>query len=360
MSTSPLPASLSFSHDHDPGITRKPLSEGFAYFAPDGSRITDQEVTDRLNAIGLPPAYERCWYSADPQGHIQAIGYDAKGRKQYRYHNDFREHQEDAKYELLAKFGRALPKLRRKVDRDITGRAMSRDTVLAAVVRLIDTTHIRVGNEQYVKDNKSFGATTLRNRHAKVTGGKLMLSYVGKSGKKRTVTITDKNLVRIAKRTQDLPGQHLFEFIGADGQPHPVTSSDVNAYIKGAMGDAFTAKNFRTWGASVIAFTGIADSADKKLKMKAVIEPVAEALGNTVAISRKSYVHPALIEALKDAGAIGAKSLPRTSQHLSRYERGLIEFLEKLPTPEEMAQAKVEEEAAVQAEALLENIVEAA
>ena len=358
MATAPaLPGDLNFSHDHDPGITRRKVRGGWGYFHPDGSRVTDRDEIDRLNAIGLPPAYERCWFSPDPNGHIQAVGYDNKGRKQYRYHAGFREHQEDAKYELLAKFGRALPKLRRKVEKDITGRAMSRDTVLAAVVRLIDTTHIRVGNEQYVKDNKSFGATTLRNRHAKVSGGKLMLSYVGKSGKKRTVTITDRNLVRIAKRTQDLPGQHLFEFIGADGEPHPVTSSDVNAYIKDAMGDAFTAKNFRTWGASVIAFTGIADSADKKLRMKSVIEPVAEALGNTVAISRKSYVHPALIEALKDAGAIGKKSLPRASQYLSRYERGLIDFLEALPTAEEKAELRIEEEAAAQAEEMLEKVV---
>ena len=360
MSTSELPGGLSFSNDQDPGITREPLADGWAYYDPDGSRITDRVEIDRLNAIGLPPAYERCWYCPDPNGHIQAVGYDAKGRKQYRYHNEFRAHQEDAKYHMLAEFGRALPKLRRKVDADITGKAMTRDTVLAAVVRLIDTTHIRVGNEQYAKDNKSFGATTLRNRHAKVEGGKLRLTCVGKSGKKRTVTITDKNLVRVAKRTQDLPGQHLFEFVGADGQPHPVTSNDVNAYIKEATGGDFTAKNFRTWGASVIAFTGIADNFDGKPKMKAVIEPVAEALGNTVAISRKSYVHPALIEALKDAGAIGRKGLPRATQYLSRYERGLIDFLEALPTAEKMEQAKAEEEAATRAEALLEDIVEAA
>lgn len=354
--SSAFPGDLSFSHDQGPGITRRKVRHGWGYFGPDGDRITDRDEIDRLNAIGFPPAYERCWFCPDANGHIQAVGYDAKGRKQYRYHADFREHQEDAKYELLAKFGRALPKLRRKVEEDITGRAMSRDTVLAAVVRLIDTTHIRVGNEQYVKDNKSFGATTLRNRHAKVSGGKLLLSYVGKSGKKRTVTITDRNLVRIAKRTQDLPGQHLFEFIGADGEPHAATSSDVNAYIKDAMGDAFTAKNFRTWGASVIAFTGIADSADAKLKMKAVIEPVAVALGNTVAISRKSYVHPALIDALKDAGAIGAKSLPRQTSSLSRYERGLIDFLEALPAPEEKAKLKVEETAAAMAEKMLKAV----
>lgn len=357
MATAPaLPGDLNFSHDQGPGITRQKVRHGWSYFDPDGGRITDRDEIDRLNAIGMPPAYERCWFCPDADGHIQAVGYDAKGRKQYRYHAGFREHQEDAKYELLAKFGRALPKLRHKVEEDIAGRAMNRDTVLAAVVRLIDTTHIRVGNEQYVKDNRSFGATTLRNRHARLSGGKLLLSYVGKSGKKRTMTITDRNLVRIARRAQDLPGQHLFEFIGADGLAHPVTSSDVNAYIKDVMGDAFTAKNFRTWGASVIAFTGIADSADSKPKMKAVIEPVAEALGNTVAISRKSYVHPALIDALKDAGAIGAKGLPRETQWLSRYERGLIQFLEALPTPEETAALKFEEDAAAKAERMLKAV----
>lgn len=326
------------------GITRKRRGRYWQYFAADGSRITDREEIDRLNAIGMPPAYERCWFCPDANGHIQAIGYDAKGRKQYRYHPLFREQQESRKYERLALFGRALPKLRKKVEEDIQGRALSADTVVAAVVRLIDETQMRIGNEEYAKENKSFGATTLRNRHAKVQAGKLKLTYTGKHGIKRTVTITDKNLARIAKRTQDLPGQNLFEFIDDEGNRRPVTSSDVNAYIKDAMGDDFTAKDFRTWGASVIAFEEMAKRAESgRIKLKSVMEPVAEALGNTPAISRKSYVHPALIEAAKDAGAL-CGNLPRTGKYLSSAERGLIEFLEALPKEE--AKLEKAEEAA--------------
>jgi DNA topoisomerase-1 len=314
------------------------------YFDAEGNRITDREEIDRLNAIGMPPAYERCWFCPQPEGHLQAVGYDAKGRKQYRYHPDFRAEQESAKYERLAQFGRCLPKLRKRIEEDITGKATRRETVLAAVVRLIESTHMRIGNEEYAKANKSFGATTLRNRHAKVERGKLKITYTGKHGIKRTVTVTDRNLTRIAKKTQDLPGQHLFEFVTEDGEVCPVTSGDVNAYIKEAMGEAFTAKDFRTWGASVIAFEEIAKRAAEtgRIHLKSVMEPVAEALGNTPAISRKSYVHPALIEAAKDAGAIGEKKLPRASKYLSSAERGLIEFLDALPEAEAEVEAKVE------------------
>ncbi|HEY0445032.1 MAG TPA: DNA topoisomerase IB [Allosphingosinicella sp.] len=327
-----------------PGITRKRRGRYWQYFGPDGSRITDRDEIDRLNAIGLPPAYERCWFCPQPNGHIQAIGFDAKGRKQYRYHPDFRAEQETRKYERMAEFGRKLPKLRKKIEEDIAGRKLSCDTVVAAVVRLIDETHMRVGNEEYARENKSFGATTLRNRHAKVAGGKVKLSYTGKHGIKRTVTVTDRRLARIAKRTQDLPGQQLFSFIDDDGAVRPVTSSDVNDYLKAAMGEEFTAKDFRTWGASVLAFQEIVRRIDseRSLQLKNVIAPVAEALGNTPAIARKSYVHPALIEALKDAGAIGEGKLPRPGKHLSSYERGLIEFLEALPKEQARVEAKVE------------------
>ncbi len=343
---------LNFVDDTAPGITRKKLRLGWGYYGPDGKRITDRAEIERLTKIGMPPAYERCWFCPDPNGHMQAVGYDAKGRKQYRYHPDFRAQQEAHKYERLAAFGRALHKLRKKIEEDITGRKLAADTVLAAVVRLIDTTHMRVGNEEYAKDNKSFGATTLRNRHARVEGGKLKLSYKGKHGIKRTVTVNDRNLARIAKRTQDLPGQHLFEFIDAEGEIRPVTSGDVNAYIKEAMGGDFTAKDFRTWGASVIAFEEMAKRAEEhgKIKLKSVIEPVAEALGNTVAISRKSYIHPAIIEAAKDAGALGDRKLPRAGKFLSAHERGLIEFLEALPKEEAKLEAEAEAEGKTEAQ----------
>jgi DNA topoisomerase-1 len=324
-----------------PGITRRRRGRYWQYFRADGSRVTERDEIERLNGVGMPPAYERCWFCPDPEGHIQAVGWDARGRKQYRYHAGFRAQQEALKYERLAAFGRALPKLRKRVEQDLEGKPTARGTVLAAVVRLIDETRMRVGNEEYAKENKSFGATTLRNRHAKVERGRLKISYTGKHGIKRTVTVTDRNLARIAKRTQDLPGQHLFEYVGDDGAVCPVTSGDVNAYIKEAMGEDFTAKDFRTWGASTIAFEEMVKRAEKgRIHLKSVIEPVAEALGNTVAISRKSYVHPALIEAAKDAGALGERKLPRAGKYLSSAERGLIEFLDALPVEEAKAKAK--------------------
>ena len=338
---------IRYVEDSSPGISRKRKGRYWMYFAADGSRITDREEIDRLNAIGMPPAYERCWFCPKPDGHIQAVGYDAKGRKQYRYHPGFREQQENRKYERLARFGHALPKLRKRVEADLAGKATAKETVLAAVVRLIDETRMRVGNEEYAKANKSFGATTLRNRHAKVERGRLKISYTGKHGIKRTVTIADRHLSRIARRTQDLPGQNLFEYVGDDGEVCPVSSGDVNAYIKEAMGDDFTAKDFRTWGASVIAFEQMARTIAENgtVKLKSVMEPVAEALGNTPAISRKSYVHPALIEAAKDAGAIGDRKLPRDTRHMSSAERGLIEFLEALPKEQEAVVTKAKSRA---------------
>nr|MDP8994491.1 hypothetical protein [Pseudomonadota bacterium] len=285
-----------------------------------------------------------CWFCPDPDGHIQAVGYDAKGRKQYRYHPAFREQQENLKYERLAAFGRALPKLRRRIEKDIAGKTTAEKTVLAAVVRLIDSARMRVGNEEYAKENNSFGATTLRNRHVKVEGRKLRIAYPGKHGIKRMITVDDPRLVRIARKTQDLTGQHLFEYVDEEGEVCPVTSSEVNAYIKEAMGEEFTAKDFRTWGASVIAFEEMVKRVSErgKVKIKSVIAPVAEALGNTPAISRKSYVHPALIEAARDAGALGDGKLPRATKYLSAAERGLIDFLEALPEEKEQAEWEAE------------------
>ena len=323
---------LRYIDDSGPGITRERKGRYWRYFGPDGKRITKRAEIDRLNAIGMPPAYERVWLCPDPDGHIQGVGYDAKGRKQYRYHPDFRAQQDSLKYERLADFGRSLPRLRKRVEEDIAGKPTSCEAVIAAVIRLIEATHMRVGSEEYAKANKSFGATTLRTRHAKVAGHKVRISYPGKHGIKRTVTVTDRRLARIAKQTQDLPGQHLFVFEGGNGDVRPVSSSDVNAYIKEAMSDEFTAKDFRTWGASVIAFKEMRRRAARssRVRLKSMIEPVAEALGNTAAISRKSYVHPALIEAASDAGALDTGPLPRRTKDLSGAERGLIGFLDAM------------------------------
>ena len=319
---------LRYVDDSQPGITRRRKGRYWQYFDAQGKRITDRDEIDRLNGVGLPPAYRDAWFSPDPDGHIQAIGYDDKGRKQYRYHPGFREQQEAAKYERCREFGKVLPKLRRRVEADLRKRSLSRDTVVAAVIRLLDGGRIRVGNEAYAQTNKSFGATTLRNRHAKVAGRTVKMRFRAKSGIERELNITDATLSRIVRKCQDLPGQHLFQYLNGDGEPHPVSSTDVNDYIREATGADFTAKHFRTWSASVLAFEQICAAGDEGVGLKTMLEPVAEALGNTPAISRKSYVHPSIIEAVKDAPRRRlALQCPRASKYLSSAERGLIAFL---------------------------------
>ena len=321
---------LKHSNDSQPGITRKKARIGWAYFSPDGSRITEREEIERLNAIGLPPAYEDAWFCPDPNGHIQATGRDAKGRKQYRYHDEFRARQDKNKYSGALEFGAALPKIRRKVAADLRKRALGRDTVLAAIVRLLDTQYLRVGNAQYAKDNNSLGATTLRSRHVQRKGNRLKMRFKGKHGIVQEVPITDAYLKRIVSRCQELPGQNLFQYVDEEGNACPITSADVNDYIREASGGDFTAKNFRTWGASVIAFEQMLESEEsRKISLKTVLEPVAEALGNTPAISRKSYVHPKLIEAARERprDPLNGMERPRARKWLTSAEVGLLDFL---------------------------------
>jgi DNA topoisomerase I len=321
---------LRYVDDQSPGITRRRRGRYWQYFDAAGKRIADRDEIDRLNGIGLPPAYRDAWFCPKPNGHIQAIGYDDKGRKQYRYHPDFREHREAAKYDRCADFGRALTRLRRRVAADLRKRKLSRDTVIAAVVRLLDTGRIRVGNEAYAQSNSSFGATTLRSRHAKVSGKTVKMRFKAKSGIERELKITDHTLSRIVKKCQDLPGQNLFQFVDGEGEAQPVSSTDVNDYIREATGQDFTAKHFRTWSASAIAFEQICAAGEEGIGLNALLEPVAEALGNTPAISRKSYVHPALIDAVKASGGKRrALICPRPTKYLSSAERGLIGFLDK-------------------------------
>lgn len=326
-----MSAKLRYCDDGQPGITRRKVRGGWGYWGPDGSRITDRDEIDRLNAIALPPAYIDAWFCPDANGHLQATGFDDRGRKQYRYHLDFRAAQDAGKYDRCARFGHLLPKLRARIEADLRKRSLSKVRAIAAVVRLLDLGHVRVGNEGYAKANKSFGATTLRKRHATLNGRSLVLQYRAKSGRIRRLRITDGSLIGFVKKCQDLPGQHLFGWLDDDGAAHPVTSSDVNAYIRDAMGDDFTAKHFRTWGASAIAFEALA-VAEAYVGLKALLEPVTAALGNTPAIARKSYVHPDLIALARDRDAQeafrAALALPRTTRYLSRAERGLIAFLE--------------------------------
>ena len=322
---------LRFTDLDAPGITRKRIGRAWGYFDPKGKRITDRDEIDRLNAVGLPPAYTDAWLNPDADGHIQGIGVDARGRRQYRYHTDFRAKQEADKYEGCAEFGKALPKIRRRVDRDLKRKKLDKDRVVAAVVRLLDEEKVRVGNRQYARENKSFGATTLMSRHIKRKHGRLMMRFTGKHGIVHEIGLTDARLARVVKRCQELPGQMLFQYINGDGVPQPVTSADVNDYIRAASGGDFTAKHFRTWGASVIAFEQLLKKdEDKRISVATIVEPVAEALGNTPAMARKSYVHPSLIDATKEnpRDPLDGMGRPRSRKWLSSAEVGFLKFLQ--------------------------------
>jgi DNA topoisomerase I len=322
---------LEFVDDSGPGITRKKMSRGWAYFDPKGKRITDRDEIDRLNRIALPPAYVNAWYCPKDCGHLLATGIDARGRKQYRYNPEFRTRQEAEKFDGCAEFGRLLPKVRKRVARDLARRQLCREQVVASVVRLLDLGAIRVGNESYAKANKSFGATTLRQRHATVSGGKVRLRFKAKSGLLREATISDARLARLVRKMQDIPGQHLFQYINGDGEAHPVGSDDVNAYLSETMGEHFTAKNFRTWHASVLALRLLAE-AERPLTLRELTAEVGAHLGNTPAMARKSYIHPAVIALVERQQKWRARlKLPRDGKWLDRYERALIRLLEKSP-----------------------------
>lgn len=331
---------LIYIDDDLPGITRKGAGKGWAYYDAKGRHITDRAGIERLNAVALPPAYVDAWFCPAPNGHILATGYDDKGRKQYRYHPAFRAAREAEKYESCAEFGRALPLLRQRLEKDLRARSLTWERSVAAVVRLLDLSALRVGNESYAVRNKSFGATTLRRRHAKLTGTTVRLKFRGKSGQQREVAITDRSLATIVKRMQDLPGQNLFQYVDDDGDPQPVTSTDVNDYIHEAMGADFTAKNFRTWSATLAAFRRLIE-ADDDVPMKDLLDHVSGSLGNTPAIARKSYIHPAMLAVCKAEQAAFRRGLklPRATRYLNRYERGLIDYLETAPCAEELLAA---------------------
>jgi DNA topoisomerase-1 len=326
-----MTSALEYVDDRGPGITRKKASHGWAYFAPNGKRITDRDEIDRLNKIALPPAYTDAWYCPSDCGHLLATGIDARGRKQYRYNPEFRIGQEAEKFDGCAKFGRCLPKVRKRVAKDLATRKLSRERAIASVVRLLDLGAIRVGNASYAKENKSFGATTLLRRHAKIAGGKLKLRFKAKSGVLREATISDRTLATVVRKMQDLPGQHLFQWLDDEGEAHPVGSADVNAYLRETMRGDFTAKNFRTWHASVLALKLLAE-AERPLTIKELTTEVAEHLGNTPAMARKSYIHPAVIALVDRQVKWRARlKLPREAKWLDRYERALIKVLEKAP-----------------------------
>ena len=327
---------LIYCDDGLPGLTRRKAGSGWAYFNAAGLRVTNRDEIDRLNSIALPPAYSDAWFCPADNGHLLATGIDAKGRKQYRYHPDFRAHKEGEKFDSTAHFGRLLPLVRKRVEDDLKSPKLSQVRAVASIVRLLDTGGIRVGNEIYAKANQSFGATTLRMRHAAVSGNVLKLRFKAKSGKLCEMKITDKSLARFVKRMQDLPGQHLFQYLDDAGEAQPVGSAQVNEYLRETMGEDFTAKNFRTWHASAIGLQTLAEAgaeADSALSVKALAEAVSERLGNTPAIARKSYIHPAVIALVDRQVKWRAKlKLPRATQWLSPHERALIALLESGPS----------------------------
>ena len=323
-----MPAKLHFVDTDSPGISRRLIRGHWVYFDPEGKRIGDADEIARLNAIALPPAYTDAWFAADPSAHILATGIDARGRKQYRYHPDFREARDQRKFCGCADFGRKLPRLREKVEGELRKKKLTPDRAVASIVKLLDCSHIRVGNESYAKENGSFGATTLRGRHVRLERGRLTLRFRAKSGKWCKVAVSDRGLIRFVKQVQDLPGQQLFQWLDDEGQAHPIRSTEVNDFIRAATGADFTAKDFRTWGASVLAFEFLVEN--EGCKLRDMLEHVADRLGNTPAMARKAYVHPALIEIARAGASPDAfANLPRQTKWLSRAEKGLIQFLEK-------------------------------
>lgn len=325
---------LTYALDDRPGITRQRKGRGFSYRWPDGRRVTEPEVLARIRRLAIPPAYVRVWISPTAHAHLQATGLDAKGRKQYRYHPEWRVKQDQTKFHRLTQFGRSLPRVRSRVSRDLCDPALSKKRVVAAVVRLIDTTHGRVGSERYARENGSFGITTLRKQHARLAGAAIQLSYRAKSGKRQEAAVRSRNLARIIRACGELPGHRLFQFTDEAGRCHSIRSTDVNAYLKSVTGAAFSAKDFRTWIGTRAAARWLAaqpkpDTQKARRHLAAAcFRHVADVLGNTPAVCRKSYVHPGLL-AVFEAGdlppAFGEPRLPAR-----QVDRLLLSLLRRL------------------------------
>jgi len=328
-------AGLHHVTDHRPGIVRARNRGGaFDYFDPHGRRIRKTKSLARIRRLAIPPAWRDVWISPDASGHLQATGRDARGRKQYRYHPDWRKIRDETKYDRVLGFGRALQKIRRRVTRDLARRGLPREKVLATIVRLLETTLIRVGNEEYARDNKSYGLTTLQDRHAEIRPGKVIFRFRGKSGKQHVFDIQSRKLANIVRRCRDLPGYELFQYIDESGTPVDITSSDVNDYLREISGADFTAKDFRTWAGTVLAaralqeFEKFTSQTEAKRNLLQAVEAVARMLGNTPAICRRCYVHPVVLESYLDGTLV--------DQLRRQAEQKLVTGVKKLP-PDEAA-----------------------
>lgn len=337
-------ASLLYVTDAERGLIRKRSGKGFSYRDAAGKAVKDAATLDRIKSLVIPPAWTDVWISASPRGHLQASGRDARGRKQHLYHPRFREAREQAKFERLADFAAALPALRAAIERDRSKRGLPREKVLATIVHLLDTTLIRVGNDEYAANNGSYGLTTLLDKHAKINGAELKFIFTGKSGKTWNLKLKDRRVAKVVRATQELPGQRLFQYVDDDGAPREITSTDVNAYLREISGAEITAKEFRTWAGTVMAAAALAQcepcesEAAAKRCVRSVIADVAQRLGNTPAICRKCYVHPRVLEAFMD----GDFALPpaRARKGLSREEAATLAFLKKLSAPKRARRSK--------------------
>jgi DNA topoisomerase-1 len=327
-------AGLVYVSDEEPGIRRRRSGKGFSFRNPDGTAVKDKETLARIKSLAIPPAYTDVWICADARGHIQATGRDDKGRKQYRYHQRWREVRDSTKYERMLDFGKALPAIRERISADMGKRGLPREKVLATVVHLLENTLIRVGNATYSRENKSFGLTTLQDRHVEVDGGKLRFQFKGKSGKSWNLQVKDRRIARIVKSCQDVPGQHLFQYLDDDGQRHGVTSQDVNDYLREISGQDFSAKDFRTWAGTVLAAIALTEfetfdtKATAKRNLRDAIERVSSRLGNTPAICRKCYIHPQVLDCYLEGDLV--------NQLKDRIEEDLRSELDALK-PEEAA-----------------------
>lgn len=334
-----LASSLVYVPGLETGITRRLGAKGFLYYRPDGRRITDAAEISRLNALAIPPAYTDVIISTNPFSHLQAIGNDAHGRRQYRYHSDWHAERGKAKFERLVDFANCLPDLRERVETDLRSRSLTMDKALATVVWMLDNLYIRVGNATYAEANKSYGLTTLRSRHVKVEGGSLKFRFKGKSGKEWNLAHSDRRIANVVRKLQELPGQHLFQYVCDEGGCRPISSQDVNAYIRELTGDDFSSKQFRTWGATCMAVEALASlevaSTKRELarQLNKAIDAIAAKLVNTRAVCRSSYIHPAVFEdfeagLLRDVLKLKTKS-ERLQQWLDDEEIRVLRWLKK-------------------------------
>ncbi|MFC3609176.1 DNA topoisomerase IB [Stutzerimonas tarimensis] len=324
-----LPSDLRYVDDSQPGISRRLLRGKYAYFTPEGERIRDPEEIARINKLAIPPAYRQVWICPDPCGHVQATGRDARGRKQYRYHSRWREVRDETKYARLLAFGQALSGLRATVEGDLAKPGMGRDKVIATVVSLLDATLIRVGNSRYARDNKSFGLTTLRNRHVEVKSNAIRFRFRGKSGVDHELHLSHPRLARIVRRCQALPGQHLFQYLDDEGKRHAVTSTDINDYLRAHAGVDFTAKDYRTWAGTALALDALraVPVTDPRGQLAETVRAVASELGNTPSVCRQCYIHPLVLEAFQ-RGELEDLPRARARQWLKPEEATLLRFLQ--------------------------------